>query len=182
MFHCRHTSCNFWVNHLNLKGWRGGGNCLFVRGGQITLSRGYEKSLFLSGGSHCSPTLLAYLIMTKHAELTLMCPAKINAPRYTLHGFPTDTCNTFCILARFDRYDKVGHSASLYYECSECSMYISHVCKKIIFSESLGAPCCQNFILESNPYTGSSQIIVCNVSFQPINQFKKYGYLLKGIF
>jgi len=82
-------------------------------------------------------------------------PRKINAPRYTSHGFPTDTCNTFCILAGFDRYDKVGHSAALYYKCSECSMYICHVCKKRIFSESLGAPCCQNFILESNPYTGS---------------------------
>ena len=79
-------------------------------------------------------------------------PGKVNAPHHTSSGTPTDT---FCILAGFDKHDKVGHSAMLYYMCSVCTRYLCHVCKKSILSNSLGPPCCQNSTLESIPYNGN---------------------------
>jgi len=82
-------------------------------------------------------------------------PRKVNVPQYTSDGNPMDTCDTFCILAGFDTYDKVGHSAVLYYKCSEYTRYICHVCKMRIDNHLLGPPCCQNFNLESIPYSGS---------------------------
>ena len=57
-------------------------------------------------------------------------PKKVTAPRFTSSGIPTTTCETYCFLAGFDTFDKIGHSGILYYKCSECRMFICHACKK----------------------------------------------------
>jgi hypothetical protein len=90
----------------------------------------------------------------KNCLIESYVPHKVTAPRFTSSGNPTDACETFCFLAGFDTYDKIGHSGILYYKCSECEIFICHVCKKRFSStfSVLGSPCCQNFQFESTPY------------------------------
>jgi len=83
-------------------------------------------------------------------------PVLVSAPRCNKElGRPVDTCDTYCTLAGFNIFDKMGHSAHCYYRCANCKAFLCHACKLNITINSLGPPCCKNYYLDGNRYSSS---------------------------
>ena len=95
------------------------------------------------------------LIDDGDAKLTKV-PELVSVPRISrAYGAPIRHCKTYCSLAGFDKFDRIGHSAHLYHKCLHCGSYICHACKDTVFNYCLGPPCCQKYELDVTTYTES---------------------------
>ena len=89
-------------------------------------------------------------------------PKLVCAPRISRSNYVPDlTCQTYCVMAGYDKFDEVGHSSHMYYKCITCKAYVCHACIDMMSTFSYKSPCCHHYELDQMKYTSKLDPYEC---------------------